>query len=96
MNKHIKKKHFTWAVINEIYYYVKEQHEKGYDYITIDKDMWNDEHGFIPIVERYVRTVTSFLRKDGYVVSYSKFIPRKLLGRTGWCFFFSETMDLIE
>lgn len=89
MKKRIKKKYLTWAVINEIYYYVKEQYENGYSFVFVKDEVFDEQYGFIFITEKEAKQANSLLRKDGYVARYEEFIPRGL-GRTRWSFIFDK------
>lgn len=87
MNKRIKKKQFKYAVINAICYYAEMQHNKEYNLILIEDEIFDEKYGFIFIDESEIKRAISLLRKNGHIVNYNKFIPRGL-GRTGWIFNF--------
>lgn len=83
MNRRIKKKQFKWAVINEIYNYAEMRHSKGYNFILIVDEIFDEKYGFIFINESEVKRTVSLFRKNGYSVNYNKFIPQGL-GCPGW------------
>lgn len=88
MNRRIKKKQFKWALINEICNYAEMRHSKGYNLVLIVDEIFDEKYGLIFINESEVKRAVSLFRKNGYSVSYNKFIP-KGLGRTGWLLHFN-------
>lgn len=76
MNKRIKKKHFTFGLKNELYYYVKKEYDNGEIVIPVNYEMWNTGYGWLPILEKDVKYVVYLLRKDGYIVHYERNVPK--------------------
>lgn len=93
MNKRIKKKKLDYAIVNEIFLYVKDKYNRGCSYIFVPDEVYDNKYGYIYIAKKHYNKAKNMLRKFGYKASCEKMLSKYTylqLGRSGYNFYFKR------